>query len=155
MNVPECKKNDVFAKSVELIMNIAGYYYFTPAPSDLINSTNDDSEIFYYMSTSNNDFRCEGTGKYAEGKFWLLKGSRISEQVKDYGNMCITNLIKRRRDEQQENIDENGILRKDIPFDAPSGALNFLTGQNKNGRSDWKNAANISLGVCQGDGAGR
>lgn len=46
--------------------------------------------------------------------------------------------MKKVREVNRENIDENEILLKDILFKTPSGALAFVLGAPTNGNMEWR-----------------
>lgn len=80
---------------------------------------------------------------YSEGIGYTLKaGSEISP---DITATCPASVPKRRAQEQNF-IDENNVLTKDLVFSSPSAASAFVFGRSSNGKYDWKNKNSIRLG---------
>ncbi len=80
-------------------------------------------------------------GVYAEGIYdendrsvLVLKGAKLSSDIREYKNGATHWVSKMRID----NV-ENNILIKDLRFKTPSTASNFITGRSTNGLIAWKN----------------
>ena len=86
------------------------------------------------MKNSKVEAKCRQS---SEG-FVLLKGSKISKEIKNY---LSPSLIKRR-----EKADlENNILKTDMLFASPSSAAVFVLGYAANGWIEWKNKEGKTL----------
>jgi hypothetical protein len=64
----------------------------------------------------------------------LLAGSTIRENIVP----SCPEYVKSCRDDNQDNIDKNSVLLKDILFSTPSGASSFVLGAPTNGNAEWK-----------------
>ena len=81
----------------------------------------------------------EGMCKYENGKFVVLKGTRISERIAEFKG---ANSIKKKR--SGTKIDNN-ILQENVAFNSASTAANFVAGCSKNGLIAWKDKNGVSL----------
>lgn len=75
--------------------------------------------------------------------FLVLKGSELRPQKENDLNYPHGRAVQQLRDDLIENGDleveeAKLVLRRDILFDSPSGASNFVVGYHTNGRSTWK-----------------
>ena len=97
-----------------------------------------DSSVKYYLNRRGADAQ----GIINEEGFVVLAGSKICE---DETPSC-PNYVKESRQKYFADLDNNGILQKDILFKSPSGAAAFVIGASANGNVEWKTADGVPLG---------
>jgi len=90
-------------------------------------------EIF----TKSRDGLYEAKGIYDEGKVTVFKESRINNRASD--NFKPSTLVKKLRNDEN-TVDKDGVLKKDISFESLSTAACFVTGRTANGMITWKTA---------------
>jgi hypothetical protein len=83
----------------------------------------------------------DAKGRLTSEGFVVLAGSSIRQELVPYAS----NSIKVSREKNQENVDENGIVLKDILFRSPSGAAAFVLGKPSNGYAEWKTTGGKTL----------
>lgn len=81
------------------------------------------------------------TGIYEDGKITVLKGSKIRETNSNFHRMSL--LEKYRSD--KDVVDKNNILKKDITFNSPSTAAQFVGDSSRNGLIYWRDEENVKL----------
>ena len=119
------KKKKEYIDYAKIIIGVLGYKVFKPLNEIEINNHNYEKEIFY-LKNSKVEAKCRQS---SEG-FVLLKGSKISKEIKNY---LSPNLIKHR-----EKV-KNNILEEDMLFSSISSAAKFVLGYSINGWDVWKN----------------
>ena len=81
-------------------------------------------------------------GEYKKGKIKIFKGSKINLNTAEYFDEPKKNKeIKR----DKTIVNNEGILLKDIEFDNPTSAAQFVTGRSVNGYISWRPNDKISL----------
>lgn len=80
------------------------------------------------------------------GKFVVEKGSQISDMPPLPKTSKAYPSIYKDREKYKDYIDDNYKLTKDIEFNTPSGASQFVVNYSSNGFNDWKDLNNKSLG---------
>ena len=126
-NITEEKESELeeYIDYAKIIIGVLGYKVFKPLNEIEINNHNYEKEIFY-LKNSKVEAKCRQS---SEG-FVLLKGSKISKEIKNY---LSPNLIKHR-----EKV-KNNILEEDMLFSSISSAAKFVLGYSINGWDVWKN----------------
>ena len=104
-------------------------------------STKKDKVKFYCFRRKSN-----AIAHYSNGKFVVEKGSIISDMQSLPKTSKAYPSIKKTRDKYKDLIDENYKLKKDIEFNTPSGASQFVVNYSSNGKIDWKDLNNKCLG---------
>ena len=81
-------------------------------------------------------------GIYFEGKIKVLKGSKIRiRNEKDYKRINQSEMYRN----NNEYVDKNMIVLKDIIFDSPSTAAQFVADTSRNGLIYWRDKDNKKL----------
>ncbi len=97
-------------------------------------------EFIVYMKSNQANYNAKGI--YKNGKLIVLKGSKIREKnSKEYNR--IRQAIEYR--ENAEYVDKKMIVKKDIIFDSPSTAAQFVADTSRNGLIYWRNENNVKL----------
>ena len=132
-NITEEKESELeeYIDYAKIIIGVLGYKVFKPLNEIEINNHNYEKEILY-LKNSKVEAKCRQS---SEG-FVLLKGSKISKEIKNY---LSPNLIKRR-----EKV-KNNILQEDMLFSSISSAAKFVLGYSINGWDVWKNKEGKTL----------
>jgi hypothetical protein len=73
--------------------------------------------------------------------FVVLAGSAIRKELVP----SASDSIKASREKNEENVDDGGIILKNILFRTPSGASAFVLGAPTNGNVEWKTAGGKTL----------
>lgn len=107
------------------------------SPQVELNDGNEEGILLYFSSKKGG----KAFGKFTKDRFWVLKGSTIYPEVAPY----LQSGIKKARLQYADAIDENGILKKDIPFKSPSTAAAFVSGKSCNGWDDWKDKDGVPM----------
>jgi len=136
-NVTEEKESELeeFIDYAKIVMGTLGHRVFesllqVPSPNTDIPENNTTDERIFYIKRNNANAKSLLTN---EGLV-VLAGSVIR---KDTVPSCPDSVMERRND-NKDNIDENGVLLKDILFKTPSGASSFVLGAPTNGNIEWK-----------------
>lgn len=79
-------------------------------------------------------YRTNAVGEYNPKTKELIvkKGSIVSENVVSFK---AAESVKKLR---KENVDRNGVLKRDLLFKSPSSAAAFVTGYSANGLTSWR-----------------
>lgn len=80
-------------------------------------------------------------GIYDDGKVTVLKGSKIREKNLNFNRMTL--LENYRNDKTM--VDGNNILKRNIVFNSPSTAAQFVGDSSRNGLLYWRNKENVKL----------
>ena len=140
-NVTEEKESELeeFIEYAKIVMGVLGYNIFEPLTSR--NTSNNSTQVpvvKYYLNRRGADAQ----GILNEEGFVVLSGSKI---CKDETPSC-PNYVKESRTKYAKDLDDNGVLQKDILFKSPSGAACFVMGASANGNTEWKTADGMNLG---------
>lgn len=92
------------------------------------------SDIFYFANK-----KIAARMIIADGKYIVLKGSSVSDEMR---KSCSGAGKKERR--KKANFDEKHQLVKDIAFDSPTAAANFVGGSSLSGNVYWSTAEGLS-----------
>lgn len=86
-------------------------------------------EVFY----EGRIYRTNAKGTYDPdtGELTVIKGSIVSETVKQFQKTSLINKLR------EQYTDENGVLLQSITFDNPSLAASFVSGYSSNGLLTW------------------
>ena len=82
---------------------------------------------------------------YAEGKITVLKGSSISKINSTKLKYAKGILELRDKNSSETAVDENGIVTKNVIFNSPSTAAQFICGSSANGMLVWKDESGNTL----------
>lgn len=144
-NVTEEKESEMeeFVKYSRLIMGILGHNIFEPVAiikSETDSNINDNDETFYMRRKIQSiNFYIDAIGKQTAEGFVVLKGSKISPQIKD----VVSDSTRKARNKAK--INSESILLEDVLFSSPSGAGEFVIGNTCNGWTNWRTKDNITL----------
>lgn len=94
----------------------------------------EDLKIRLYLSSSR-DSSYNAVAEYRDGKYIVLKGSKIASEISSAVFTMVTNL----RNKHSNKISKDFILLEDIEFTSPSTSAKFIVGYSINGRISWKN----------------
>lgn len=94
--------------------------------------------IVYLKNSSGADAK----GEYSTTTKQLIvkKGSVVSKTVSNANFRGLKSIVRNR-----ELFVKNGIVIKDVPFNSPSTAANFVTGHSSNGLTRWKDQTGKNL----------
>lgn len=88
------------------------------------------------------DGRAYAVGEYNDGKVVVKKGSRIYlDSLSSMKGFQKAELARK----NNEIVDGNGNVKKDIEFNSPSMAAAFVLGQSTNGYLSWKDSNKTTL----------
>jgi len=82
-------------------------------------------------------------GIYDNGKLTVIKNSKLNPNMAIYYYSAAKNIIAIR--ENRELVNNEGIVIKDIIFNSPSTAAQFVTGRSVNGFISWRPDDKMSL----------
>lgn len=80
-------------------------------------------------------------GIYDDGKVIVLKGSKIREKNLNFNRMS---LLENYRNDKTI-VDEKNVLKRDVTFNSPSTAAQFVSDSCRNGLLYWRNKENVKL----------
>lgn len=83
----------------------------------------------------------EAVGIRTSDGFVVKKGSKVQLTPTP---TCPSSATKR-REQYGQFIDNDGVLMKDLLFNTPSGASDFVCFANTNGNDEWKNHNGVNL----------
>lgn len=142
-NLPEHQKAfiDEFFDDVKLIVGFLGYNFFEKTQTE-------DKNDYFYCTRNGIDAK----GIYKDGKFVILKGSKIKNGVYESKNENHKQNLLTLQAKKKELIGENFIakdnliiLNKDIICSSPSQAASLVIGNSANGWVEWKDASGQTL----------
>jgi hypothetical protein len=96
-------------------------------------------KVIVYMKSLKADYNA--TAVYEDGKITVIKGSKIRKENPNFKRMKILSDYRIDR----TIVDENYILKKNITFNSPSTAAQFVGDSSRNGLIYWRNEENIKL----------
>jgi len=136
------KDKRILAKYVEhvlVLIEILGYEAFNRKEQQSNASNAIDEKSVFFCTERGSDARGSRTAK--DG-FIIFSGSRISPQ--EPGKSCSKTTLRLLK-EYAQDIKDN-VLTRDIEFDSPSGAANFVAKRSTNGNIAWVNKEGICVG---------
>ncbi|WP_297790064.1 GIY-YIG nuclease family protein [uncultured Anaerococcus sp.] len=146
-HVTEEKESELedFAEYSKMVLGVLGYKIFVPIVKKALKIENkiDDDEIFYLSSkTKKSGKSINATCKRTSEGFVVLKDSMIET----IDSKSLPNSIKELRDKCKANNEIfDGKLTKNYLFNSPSYAAMFVLGMSRNGKTEWKTKAGITL----------
>jgi len=136
-NITEEKESELeeFIDYAKIVMGTLGHKLFepllqTPTTNVVQGETPTDEGHIFYIKRSGANARCRLTN---EG-IVVLTGSTIRKELVP----SCPDYAKAVREDNKDNIDENGVLKIDLLFKTPSGASAFVLGAPTNGNVEWK-----------------
>lgn len=140
-NITEEKESELedFIDYSKIVLGALGYKLFEPVIRDDNEQENDEPQLIYETQ------KAFAYGMRTNEGFVVRKGSKIS---RDTQPSCPKNAV-RLREEESNNITENGILRVDILLSSPSTAAAFVSGYSASGNDVWKDQNGKSLGEIE------
>lgn len=144
-NVTEEKESELeeFIEYAKIIMGVLGHKAFEPlvSPELSVNANQEETgnkqTVFYIKKRE----ICARAIQTSDG-FIVLSGSVLRKNAL---SSCPNNATKA-REKYSNIIDENSVLLKDIAFNTPSGASDFVLLCSSNGNVEWKTEQGISFG---------
>ncbi len=128
----------------QLLASFSGrivYPKSTSAEAEFGKATSEISSTFYINGKSKKSGKeFSGTLIVSNGKYILKKGAVISDIGERYLDSGWA------KAEKKMKIDNNGVLQEDSEISSPSAAASIVTGRNADGKREWKNAAEKTLG---------
>ena len=148
-HITEEKESEMeqFIENARLIMWALNENIFEPVKDAPAILPNEDNLFYLTRKIKSINFTVNAVCKKNDEGFVVLKGSKISPLVKDSVSIGIKKL------RASAKIDSNYILLDDISFLSPSGAAEFVIGNNANGWEYWKNKDGVELRFCKGENA--
>lgn len=121
----------------KIIVGTLGHKVFVPLV---------DKEGTSSVETRNEELKCTRSGIKAFGErtsdgFVVKKGSKVQLTPT---TTCPPSATKR-REQYGRFIDKDGVLMKDLLFNTPSGASDFVCLASTNGNDEWKNHNDVKL----------
>lgn len=144
-NVTEEKESELeeFIEYAKIVMGVLGHKVFEPLITESmegnITGTSGDKHTVFFIKRRGEIYA--SAMQTAEG-FVVLAGSHLKEEPV---SSCPVSAIHA-REKYSNVIDENNVLLKDIPFQSPSAASNFVLLCPSNGNKEWKTEEGISFG---------
>lgn len=92
-----------------------------------------------FMVSKKNYYNASGI--YEDGKLTVLKGSKIREKNMNFQRMSLIEDLRNNKNV----VDENNIIKKDVIFNSPSTAAQFVGDSSRNGLLYWRNKDNVKL----------
>lgn len=96
-------------------------------------------KVKVYMVSKKADYSANAL--YEDGKITILKGSKIRKENPNFKRMTILDNYRKDR----KIVDENYILLKNITFNSPSTAAQFVGDSSRNGLLYWRDENNKKL----------
>lgn len=141
-NLTEEKESEVreFIEYAKLLMGVFGFKVFEPmrpVPENSSDQTDSGTEPILYLQKDGAD----ASGQNRTGEFILFKGSKVvcGDLDKFYSTARKSRML------HAEKINSDGIVLKDISFNTPTGASDFVLGKHQSGKLAWKNRDGLSL----------
>ena len=130
-NITEEKESELneFIEYVKFVMGIVGHKVFVPSDENMDGASPQSVPKLYLKERG-----VEATGILTNDGIIVCKGARL----KDKPTPSCPKWIKKLRNQNEEDINSNFILSKDIPFSSPSAAAAFCVFGTVNGRTAWK-----------------
>jgi len=140
---PKLSEGDVsslekFSDNARLLFAALGHILLEPKTVVGTGPVAADPDLLYYKKMN-----FSGIGKMTEDGFWVLKGSRLRDQL----YQSVPDTIRSKRKEYATKIDDSYVLQTDVRFGSPSYAAMFVCGTSANGLTAWKN----DQGTCLKD----
>lgn len=82
-------------------------------------------------------------GEYKNGKITVLKDSKIRTDIVNSNTFKLSNVAKKYREDI--NYVKNNIVLKDIVFDSPTAAAQFVCGHSISGILSWRTESGKTL----------
>jgi hypothetical protein len=133
-----------FIDFIKLIIKPLGYNVFEPLT--IINKE-DKTNVFEEFCYKGKDWNA--SGYRVDGGFIVLKGSKISNEIRSEVKEVKTKITKLR--ENNINKINNSVLTENILFNSPSAASVFVSGSQNNGLTSWKNSDGKTLSEAEND----
>ena len=92
-----------------------------------------------YLNSKNNSH--SAIAEYSDGIVKVLAGSKINT-VMSYPKMPVE-VVSRRKDKAL--VSDDGLVLKDVSFNSPTAAAQFVTGRSSNGYISWRPDNKMSL----------
>lgn len=139
----KAKDKRILAKYVEhvlVLVEILRYEAFD-RKEQCSNASNaiDDKSIFYCTERGADARGC----RTEKDGFVILSGSKLSPQ--EPTKTCSKTTL--RLLQEYSDYIKDGVLTKDLEFDSPSGAANFVTKRSTNGNIAWVNKEGVAVGA--------
>ena len=96
-------------------------------------------KVKVYMISKKADYNASAI--YEDGKITILKGSKIRKENKNFNRMSLLNTYRN----DSKIVDNNYYLLKDITFNSPSTAAQFVGDSSRNGLLYWRDKDNNKL----------
>lgn len=140
-NATEAKRVSLekFIEKAKILINLIGFRVFEPVSSATAVVEAQEAQFVLKKQGRNGGYAQAG-GRWANGKFVVLKGSKIIAVTR-------SGLPKRERDRRkvlkkkgklEAAADGSLLLKADQQFDSPSAAGAFVLGGSCNGRTEWQ-----------------
>ncbi len=143
-NVTEEKKSELeeFIDLAKIIVGTLGHKVFDP----LLQNTKDQGGSDIALGVDSMEYQINTKTATAQARLTsegivVLAKSKIS---KDITPSC-SESVRRHREERKADIDDDGVMLKDMLFSTPSGASAFVLGRSSNGTTEWKTADGRTL----------
>ena len=88
-------------------------------------------------------------GDYKNGKVVVLKGSKIRSQIASSTTFKLSEVARKYREDN--NYVKNNVVLKDIIFDSPTAAAQFVCGHSISGILGWRTESGKTLKSVIGD----
>lgn len=131
---------DPFIDEVLEMLKLLGYKTFEKTTPEEV-SKEDCLQLFIKRDSGVPGRKVDTRCVYRNGKYTLLKGSLVAMVPTD----SCSKSIRDQRENIVDSVDKNGILKKDIEFDTPSGASGFAVYGASNGKIDLKTSDGKTL----------
>lgn len=128
---------DTYVEDIQILAYALGHRVFVSRTQNAVKDDKNEIQYFYLSMRG-------GTAKLmlSEGKYVVCEGSYIKEDE----SVNFVPAIHKLREELFENgTISKGILTRDIEFNSPSAAANFVTGNRRNGKINWKTSGGVLL----------
>lgn len=96
-------------------------------------------KVKLYMTSKKADYNASAL--YENGKITVLKGSKIRQENPNFKRMTILDNYRNDKD----IVDNNYVLLKNITFNSPSTAAQFVGDSSRNGLLYWRDKENKKL----------
>jgi len=150
-NVTEEKQSELeeFVDYARIVMGTLGHKVFESLTqsADASSFPDSDDKQTAQQRLCLSRGKAKAYGRLTNEGFVVLAGSVI----KDITPHC-PDRARRMREAEKDNIGADGVLKKDILFNTPSGAGAFVLGTTSNGPTDWKTENGKTLKEIEADG---
>lgn len=128
---------DTYVEDIQVLTYALGHKVFVSRNRSAVKDEKNEIQYFYLSMRA-------GKAKLmlSEGKYIVCAGSAIKPEE---SSNFVPSLHKMREELFKNGTIKDGVLLRDVEFSSPSAAANFVSGNRRNGKINWKTSEGMLL----------